>query len=195
MSADRHEITSLLRAWTRGDAAAGERLFPLVYDSLRQMARRQRRGVDADQTLSTTGLVHEAYLRLVKRQETGWRDRAQFFALASKVMRAVLVDQARRRQASKRGGDRVRVTLLDGDAITEDPTEEILTVHDALKRLEEEEPRRVRVVECRFFGGLAVAETAEALGVSVRTVEREWREARLYLYRALRPDRFGDDHS
>lgn len=195
MSADRHEITSLLRAWTRGDGAAGERLFPLVYDNLRQMARRQRRGSDAHQTLSTTGLVHEAYMRLVNRQETGWRDRAQFFALASKVMRGVLVDQARRRQASKRGGDRVRVTLLDDDAITEDSVEEILTLHDALKRLEEEEPRKVRVVECRFFGGLAVAETAEALGVSVRTVEREWREARLYLYQALRPDRFGDDHS
>jgi RNA polymerase sigma factor (TIGR02999 family) len=195
MSADRHEITSLLRAWTRGDAAAGERLFPLVYDNLRQMARRQRRGSDAQQTLSTTGLVHEAYMRLVNRQETGWRDRAQFFALASKVMRGVLVDQARRRQASKRGGDRARVTLLDDDAITEDSVEEILTLHDALKRLEEEEPRKVRVVECRFFGGLAVAETAEALGVSVRTVEREWREARLYLYRVLRPDRFGDDHS
>lgn len=193
MSAHPHEITGLLRAWTGGDPAAGERLFSVVYDSLRRMARSQRRGVDEDQTLSTTGLVHEAYMRLINRSEADWRDRAQFFGLASKVMRSVLVDEARRRRTSKRGGDRVRVPLYERDAATEDPLEDVLTLHDALEQLELEEPRMVRVVECRFFGGLAVAETAEALGVSVRTVEREWRQARLYLYRALRPERF--DHA
>lgn len=189
MSAQRDEITALLRAWSRGDSAAEEQLFPLVYEDLRRIARRQRRVADPRQTLSTTGLVHEAYLRMLGREGTDWRDRAQFFALASRIMRTVLVDEARRRLAAKRGGGRVRVALGEKDAAVADPIEEILAVHETLDRLGVHEPRLVRVVECRFFGGLAVDETAEALGLSARTVERDWRRAKLLLYEELRPER------
>lgn len=185
MRPSRDEITRLLRAWSQGDAAAEERLFPLVYEDLRRIARRQRRIADSRQTLSTTGLVHEAYLRLLGREETDWRDRAQFFALAARAMRTVLVDEARKRLAAKRGGGRVRVPLADDDVAVDAHMDEVLAVHESLERLGATEPRLAQVVECRFFGGLAVEETAAALNLSIRTVERDWQRAKRLLYQSL----------
>lgn len=188
--ATRSDITALLRLWGEGDESAQERLFPLIYEDLRRIARRHRRAMDSHQTLETTGLVHEAYLRLVDREQSEWRDRLQFFAMASRAVRSVVVDEARKRLAAKRGGDRVRVPLDDSDVEIADPLEEIVEIHEALDRLAERSPRMARVIECRFFGGLEMAETAEALKISPRTAERDWQRGKLYLYEILRPDRF-----
>jgi RNA polymerase sigma factor (TIGR02999 family) len=160
-------------------------LLPLVYDELRELARRRLRDEQAGHTLDTTALVHEAYLRLKPLDAGQWRDRAQFFALASKVMRHVLVDYARRRSADKRGGGRTSITL-DPDRHAIDPRlPEFLAVNDALDQLAALDARLVQVVECRFFGGLSAEETAEALGTSLRTVERDWVRARAYLHALL----------
>lgn len=189
-AATRSEITILLKLWGQGDESAQERLFPLIYDDLRRIARRHRRSLDADQTIETTGLVHEAYLRLVDWDQCEWRDRVQFFAVASRAVRSVVIDEVRRRLAVKRGGDRIQVPLDDQNLGSAGPLEEILAVHEALDKLAEEEPRMARVVECRFFGGMEIAETAEALAISPRTAERDWQRGKLYLYEILRPDRF-----
>jgi RNA polymerase sigma factor (TIGR02999 family) len=160
-------------------------LLPMVYNELRELARRRLRDEQAGHTLDTTALVHEAYLRLQPLDNGQWRDRAQFFALASKVMRHVLVDYARRRSADKRGGARTSVTLDPDRHAIEPRLPEFLAVNDALDQLALLDPRLVQVVECRFYGGLSAPETAEALGTSVRTVERDWVRARAYLYELL----------
>jgi RNA polymerase sigma factor (TIGR02999 family) len=149
------------------------------------MAHRRMQGERAGHTFGTTALVHEAYLELVDLDRVDWQDRTHFFAVAARVMRNVLVDYAVKRNAEKRGGDRDRVPLRDEDAACEVDLTDVLAVHQALSRLEERDERQARVVECRFFGGLTIEETAEALGVSPATVGRDWRVARAWLNREL----------
>jgi RNA polymerase sigma factor (TIGR02999 family) len=184
-SAEPGEITRLVEQWSEGDAAAFDRLIALVYDDLRGMARRHLRLDRPDHTIDTTALVHEAYLRLVRHQHGEWRGRAQFFAFASKAMRRILIDYARARRAAKRGGACIQVPLEENTVAVEMEAMELLALDEALELLARRNARMARVVECRYFGGLSVAETAEALDSSVRTVERDWTRARAYLYRAL----------
>lgn len=179
------ELSKLVQQWNDGDRAAFDRIVELVYDDLREIAHRHLLSERPDHTLSTTALVHEAYVQISSRTGPAWRGRAQFFALLSKVMRHVLIDHARRRKAAKRGGNDVRVPLDESRAGDAAELFELLAVNEALERLEAHDERLARVVECRFFGGLPEAEIAEALGVSTRTVERSWTRARAYLHAAL----------
>lgn len=180
-------VTQLLLDARAGDEGAFERLWPLVYDELRRLAHAQLRRERPGHTLITTGLVHEAYLKLASFEEGAWRSRAHFFAFCSKAMRRILIDQARRRDAVKRGGDRIRVPLTPEIRGEKDDTADLLELLEALEGLEKRHPRMARIVECRFFGGMSVSETAQVLEVSVRTVERDWTRARAYLYEALTP--------
>ena len=185
------EVTALLRAWQGGDATALERLTPLVYDHLRSMARRRMRRERSGHSLQSTALVNEAYLRLVDVRNVDWRDRAHFFAVSSEVMRRILVDAARARQTEKRGGKLARVEHSEGfdfdrlPAPHSDPADAVLALDSALAALAQLDPRRARVVQLRFFGGLSVDETAHVLGVSPQTVMRDWRLARAWLVREL----------
>lgn len=186
MSDRSHEVTELLAAYAAGDEDALRRLVPLIYDDLRIIARRHLAREREGHTLNTTALVHEAYLNLAAG-EGSWRDRAHFFAAASRAMRHILVDYARRRRAVKRGGEPLRVPLRP-DMTAEAPrTLDLLALDEALTALERKDERLGRVVECRFFGGMKAEETAEALGVSLRTVERDWSRAKAYLHRTLSP--------
>ena len=184
----RAEITQLLldyEADGRSDAAL-DRLMPLLYDGLRELAHRHLRRERPGHTLSTTALVHEAYLRLADGTRLSWQSEVQFYALASRVMRRILIDYARRRNAEKRGGGQ-RATSLDGKAIGLDAEEagELLALDAALDRLSRHDARLGQIVEYRFFGGMTVPETAAALDLSERTVKREWRRAKAWLYAAL----------
>ncbi|MGD2070790.1 MAG: sigma-70 family RNA polymerase sigma factor [Gemmatimonadota bacterium] len=187
------DITTMLESVRDGDRAAIDALFPVLYDELRRLARAQRREWRGDYTLNTTALVHEAYLKLVRQDRVGWSERSHFFALAAKAMRHILTDYARRRQAAKRGGGAERVELEEvAGAVNPVPPEsatELLALDDALARLEAANERQARVVECRFFAGLCVTETAAALGISEATVKRDWRVARAILRDALDPGR------
>ncbi|MEO6525330.1 MAG: sigma-70 family RNA polymerase sigma factor [Gemmatimonadaceae bacterium] len=181
------DVTGLLLAWRAGDAAAGERLLPAIYDELHRQAARAMRREDGAHTLQATALVHEAYLRLVDQRRVEWRSRAHFFGVAAQMMRRVLVDHARTRLAAKRGGALQRVTLRDvgaGDSAVDDELD-VLALHDALERLAAFDPDQARLVELRYFGGLGIEDTAEALGVSPATVKREWAVARAWLRREL----------
>jgi RNA polymerase sigma factor (TIGR02999 family) len=182
------EITRLVERWSAGDEDALKRLIELVYDDLHQIAHRHLRLEGPDHTINTTALVHEAYLRLVQQQDGVWRSRGHFFAFASRAMRNILIDYARRRRAQKRGGTRIRIPLDENVGAVEAEAAELLALDEVLEKLAKRNPRMARVVECRFFGGLTVAETAQALGASVRTVEREWTRAHAYLYAALSRD-------
>jgi RNA polymerase sigma factor (TIGR02999 family) len=162
-----------------------DRLMPVVYEQLRAVARRQRASRDPGATLSTTGLVHEAYLKLAGQSHGGWEDRAHFFALASVAMRHVLVDRARARLTHKRDGGLHRITFDDEQIPGDEQPEVLLELNAAVEHLMAVEPRLGRVVECRFFGGLTEEETAEALGVTPRTVQRDWAKAKMLLRRAL----------
>ena len=162
-----------------------DRLMPVVYEHLRVIASRQLALREGGGTLSTTGLVHEAYLKLVDQSRVAWRDRSHFFALASVAMRHVLVDRAKARLAQKREGGFRRVTLDDEQLDANDQAELMVDLNDTLDRLAVTEPRLARVVECRFFGGLSDEETAEALEINARTVQRDWAKARMLLRRAL----------
>jgi RNA polymerase sigma factor (TIGR02999 family) len=177
----------LLTDLRSGRHGALDRLLPLVYGELRAIAHRQLGARGRAGTLSTTDLVHEAYLKLVDQSQAEWRDRAHFLALASVAMRHVLVDRAKARAALKRGGGRRRVSFNEGDIGREDQPEAMLQLDEALERLAAAEPRLARVVECRFFGGLTEEEIAEVLAVTVRTVQRDWAKARMLLRRALEP--------
>jgi RNA polymerase sigma-70 factor, ECF subfamily len=176
-------VDALLRGCREGDRDCFDRLFALLYDELRVIARRHLRelGSGGSATLNTTAVVHESYLKLAGGAEPRWQERAQFFAVASKAMRHILVDYARRRAADKRGGGMTPVTLHDDTTVAEDRTVALLELDDGLARLAARVPRLESIVECRFFGGMTVAETAEALGISPRTVERDWTRARAYL--------------
>jgi RNA polymerase sigma factor (TIGR02999 family) len=162
-----------------------DRLVPLIYAQLRAIAHNHRAAHGQHDSLTTTGLVHEAYLKLVDHSHAGWNDRVHFLALASVAMRHVLVDQARSRATGKRGGDRWRVALDSTDIACEDQPDAVLHINEALDRLAAEEPRLARVVECRFFGGMTESEIAEALSITERTVQRDWAKARMLLRRAL----------
>jgi RNA polymerase sigma factor (TIGR02999 family) len=177
-------VTELLLAWGGGDAAALDALLPAVYDELRRQAGRALRRETPGHVLQPTALVHEAYLRLVDQRRARWENRAQFFGVAAELMRRILVDHARSRQAAKRGGGAQQVTLAD-DAATAEPAFDVLALDDALTRLAALDPRQARVVALRYFGGLDIDETAVALGVSPATVKREWVVARAWLRRAL----------
>ena len=186
------DVTALLKAWRGGDQSALERLTPLVYDHLRKLGRQYVRKERAGARADATSLVHEAYVRLVDARTVDWQDRAHFFAVSSTIMRRILVDAARARASAKRGGDLQRVeetTTLNLDSLPAAGTDraaEICALDDALDALAKREPRRAKVIELRYFGGLSVEETAEALGVSPQTVLRDWKLARAWLAVELR---------
>jgi RNA polymerase sigma factor (TIGR02999 family) len=179
------EVTLLLRAWRAGDALAGERLVEVLYRELHDMARQRLARERAGGTLQTTALVHEAYLRLIDQRHVEWRDRGHFLALAATMMRRVLVDRARARKARKRGSGEAAIQLTDAAAAGIDPAVELLDVDRALERLSAAYPRPARVVELRFFGGLELDEIGVVVGVTERTVKRDWAFARAWLAREL----------
>ena len=179
------DITSQLMALRAGESAAMERLFPLVYDELHRIAHRQMSGERSGHTLDTTGLVHEAYLRLVDQTRAQFADRTHFFSVASNAMRRILVDYARRYHTSKRGAAPRRVSLTDSMLVAEERADTLLAVDEALTELAQIDERLSRVVECRFFAGLTEEETAEVLGVTARTVRRDWTKAKGWLHRKL----------
>jgi RNA polymerase sigma factor (TIGR02999 family) len=181
----RTDITGLLIAHGGGEADAFARLVPLVYDDLQRVARAQLRRHRPGDTLNTTGLVHEAYVRLVDQSRASWRNRGHFFAVSALAMRQIIVDHARRRSGQKRGGDREMVPFDENIDRGTDDAERLLEIDAALHRLAEHDARLARVVDCRFFAGLTEQETAEALNVSLRTAQREWLKARAWLRAAL----------
>ena len=180
-------VTRVLAEWSRGDGAALDRLVPLIYPELRRIAGRQLRRERPDHTLQPTALVHEVFLQLVDQRHATWENRAQFFAVSAQLMRRILVDHARSRHALKRGGPITKVALdvraidVSGDPVAA----EVLAVDQALERLAEQDPDQARIVELRFFGGLTVEETAKVMERSARTVKREWRLAKAWLFREL----------
>lgn len=178
-------ITQLLMQWRGGDESALDRLMPLVYDELRRVARKCMRRQRAGQTLQTTALVNEAYLRMVDSSQVQWHDRAHFFAIAAQIMRRVLIDEARKRNYQKRGGEFTRMELDEELMPAHQREVDLLALDEALERLAEFAPRKCRVVELRFFGGLSIDETGAVLGVSSDIVKREWRTAKLWLLHEL----------
>ncbi len=179
------EITRALQAVGRGDRQAAEDLLPLLYDELRRLAGSKLAHEPPGQTLQPTALVHEAYLRLVGTENPGWENRGHFFAAAAQAMRRILVEAARRKARPKRGGDRERVDLEDADMAIEPPGEDLVALDEALSRMEADDPRQGQIVNMRYFAGLTNEETATALGVSVSTVESEWRYIRRRLFNEL----------
>jgi RNA polymerase sigma factor (TIGR02999 family) len=185
MAPSQHEITRLLTDWRGGDRAALERLLPLVYDELHRLARHYLSRERPGHTLQATALVNEAYLRLVDQQKSDWQDRAHFFAVAARIMRHLLIDHARARRYAKRGGGAQQVSLEEGAAFTPEPSVDLLALDEALDRLAVIDERKVVIVELRYFSGLSVEETAEAMRLSEITVKREWLKAKAWLYREL----------
>ena len=183
-SESRNDVTILLTKVTKGNEDAVAQLIPLVYDEMRRLAGRYMRRERTNHTLQATALVHEAYLRLVQ-QRSDWRSRAHFFGVAAQVMRRILIDHARGHLRIKHGGQREAIPLDEGMVFSESKSEELLAVDEALDRLAKLDPRQSKIVEMRFFGGLTVEETAEALGISPITVKRDWNLARAWLYGEL----------
>lgn len=180
------DVTGLLLAWRGGDASVGERLLPAIYAELHRQAERAMRREASEHTLQPTALVHEAYLRLVDQSRVQWRNRAHFFGVAAQIMRRILVDHARGRLAAKRGGDVQRLTLSDADApVDSGDAVDVIALHEALEALATFDPLQARLVEMRYFTGLTIEETAEALEMSPATVKREWSVARAWLRREL----------
>jgi RNA polymerase sigma factor (TIGR02999 family) len=177
--------TALLLAWNRGDRGARDALVPLVYDELRRLAAHYMKGERAGHTLQVTALVNEAYLRLIEVERVQWQDRAHFFAMAARLMRRILVDAARAKGHLKRGGGALKLPLDEALVVAERPREDLAALDDALATLESIDSRKSQVVEMRFFGGLTIDETAEALQVSRDTVKRDWTFAKLWLLREL----------
>jgi RNA polymerase sigma factor (TIGR02999 family) len=178
-------VTDLLVAWSGGDEQALAKLMPLVHGELRRLARRQMAGERQGHTLQTTALINEAYLRLIDLTRIRWQDRAHFLAISARLMRRILVDHARARRYAKRGGGAATVSLEEALVVTSDSRPDLVALDDALKALAAIDSRKSQVVEMRFFGGLSVEETAEALGVSPQTVMRDWRLAKVWLLREL----------
>jgi RNA polymerase sigma-70 factor, ECF subfamily len=178
-------VTELLRGWNAGAPSALQQLLPVVYQDLRRLARAQLRRFRPGQTLDTTALVHEAYLRLVDQSQASWQDRAHFMAVCAMAMRQILIDYARRQRRQKRGGEWVQTTFGEATVAVSDDADQLLVIDQALGRLGEVAPRLVQVVECRYFAGYSEQETADALGVSLRTAQREWLKARAWLREAL----------
>ena len=181
----RGEVTRLLVAVKQGDRDALNKLIPLVYEELRRIAHRQLRNEGSDRTLTTTALVHEAYLKLFAGSPLDWQSRAHFFAISARAMRRVLVNYAVSRKAQKRGGGQPKVSLDEAMVMADERSEDLLALDEALQQLEAIDARHGRVVECLFFGGLSIAETAEVLEVSPATVKRDWNMARAWLNREL----------
>jgi len=186
----RTDITQLLIEYGEGDTAAMAELMPAIYDELHTIAHRHRLGERPDHTLNTTALVHEAYERLVKLDRIKWQNRAHFFAIAAQAMRRVLINYAVKRRAQKRGGGAQKVELQESMLLTDEQSEELLALDEALTRLKSMSERQHQVVECRFFGGLSIEETAGALGISSATVKRDWSVARAWLNRELSDSSF-----
>lgn len=185
-----HDVTALLLRWSGGDREAFDRMLPIVYEECRRMAARQLRGERPEHTLNPTALVHETYLRLVDQRRTTWRNRAQFFGVAAHLMRRILVDHARARNAQKRNAARTLVELDAALGVPDDPrVSDVLAIDEALTRLAALDPDQERIVELRFFAGLTVEETAHVLGRSPRTVKREWQLAKAWLFRELQRER------
>src|SRR5437588_7795197 len=177
-------LSTLLRAWSDGDKSALDRLTPIVYEELRRLARRYMKGERAGHSLQTTALVNEAYMRLVDYKRMQWQNRAHFFAVSAQLMRRILVEHARRHNL-KRGGGVQHVSLEEAAVVGGDQDADLVVLDDAMNALARIDPRKVQVVEMRFFGGLSVEETAEVLKISTVTVKRDWRGARAWLYRKL----------
>ncbi len=184
-----HEVTQLLRAWSEGDEQALEKLVPLVYAELHRLARYYMAGERAGHTLQTSALVNEAYLRLVDFKRVSWQNRAHFLGVSAQLMRRILVDFARSRRSLKRGGETVTVSLEERSIAFPDKGADVVALDDALTTLAAMDPRRSRVVELRFFGGLSAEETAEVLKVSAETVLHDWKLAKVWLLRELSMDR------
>ncbi len=182
------EISALLRAWSGGDEAALDKLIPLVYEHLHRLAHSYMKRERAGHTLQTTALVNEAYMRLVDAGLVEWQDRNHFFGIAARLMRRILVDFARSRGYQKRGGKARKVTLDEALVVSPESDQDLVRLDDALKALAEFDPRKARVVELRYFGGLSVEETAEVLKVSAITVIRDWNMAKLWLLRELKQE-------
>ena len=186
VSSGNHELTALLRSWSDGDEHAFDQLLPIVYDQLHRMALRYLAGERSEMSLQPTALVNEVCLRLLGWDQVRWKNRGHFFGVSAQMMRRVLVDIARKRHAERRGGTQaVRVPLEDVDIAADAACGDLVALDEALERLAVADPRKARVVELRFFGGLSLEETAEAIGISMRTVQNDWTFARAWLYRAL----------
>jgi len=185
METSSHSVSHLLQRWSDGDSEALDQLMPLVYQELRRMARRYMGQQPTGHTLQTTALIHEAYLRLVGQEEKRWENRAHFFGVAAQAMRHILVDYARARNTAKRGGEARAVSLEEAAVVSDERAAELVALDDALAELARLSPRQCQVVELRYFGGLSVAETAEALKISPDTVTRDWNQAKAWLYHAL----------
>ena len=179
------DITVLLAELGAGNRTAESRLMPLVYAELRRLAGRYMRRERPDHTLQPTALVHEAYLRLVGQREISWQNRAHFFGVAAQLMRRILVDHARAHRAEKRGGHETKIALEEGLAFAQGKSADLLALDEALTRLAQQDPRQCRAVELRFFAGLSEDEVAEVLGISTRTLKRDWRVARAWLYKEI----------
>lgn len=197
-SSPQHTVTRLLQDFQGGDREAFDELFERVYKDLYNIARGRRKDWQGNHTLNTTALLHEAYLKLVDQTAAGWQSRAHFFAAASKAMRHILINYARDQNRKKRGGDRQRTSFenlnlaASGEfGFTDERVEMLVVLGNALERLDEENPRQSRIVECRFFGGMTINETADALGVSPITVTRGWQMAQLWLYREMKRELAG----
>ena len=180
-----HDVTQLLKAWTTGDEQALEKLTPLVYEELHRMAQRCMAGERSGHTLQTTALVNEVYLQLVDCGQINWQDRAHFFAVSAQLMRRILIDFARSRGYQKRGGGTPHLSLDEAPSVCNEPDTNLVALDDALQALAAVDERKSKVVELRFFGGLSIEETAEVLRVSVETVVRDWRLAKVWLLRRV----------
>ena len=187
LEAERHNITQMLQEWSEGNAQALDELMPLVYEELHRQASRYLRRERKDHTLQTTALIHEAYLKLIDQRDVRWESRTHFFAIAAQAMRRILVDYARAKQRSKRGGDDAKVSLEEETILisTEGKGVDLIALDEALTRFAEIDPQQARVVELRYFGDLSLEETAEALHISRATVAREWNTAKVWLHREL----------
>ena len=179
-------VTELLFDWQQGDQSALEKLTPLIYEELRRIAHRYVRHERNGHTLQTTALVNEAYLRLAGNEKPPWQNRAHFFAVIAQVMRHILIDHARRRRYLKRGGELQQVSLSEAASMSEQRAQELIALDEALDELKDFDPRKSKVVELRYFGGLSLEETANAMEVSVMTVRRDWRAAKAWLFRRMR---------
>jgi RNA polymerase sigma factor (TIGR02999 family) len=186
--ATQSQLTNLLDDWKRGDPSALEKLTPLIYDELRRIAHRYARHERNGHTLQTTALINEAYVRLAGNESPDWQNRQHFFAVTAQVMRHILIDHARRRRALKHGGHGQQVSLSEAEAMTNERAAELIALDEALAELAAFDPRKSEVVQLRYFGGLSLEETAEALGVSLMTVRRDWRAAKAWLYKKMTGD-------
>lgn len=194
-SLSQEDVTGLLEELRNGNRAALDVLFPQVYEALRELAHRHRRHWQGNYTLNTTALVNEAYLKLVGQTRATWENRAHFFATAAKAMRQILMNYARSRRAQKRGGDHLKLSLDDikeslseDMVLSEEGAEALVVLDEALEKLEELSPRQSRIVECRFFAGMSIKETASALGIATATVSRGWKLTQVWLYREMKPE-------